>query len=516
MNEPHPSTRKKLVDIRPGPSVLSVLRYLNYKPWFALAEFVDNALQSHIAAAQRLKEAHGKLPKLRVVIRIDTAMPGRITVTDNAAGIPWNEFPRAFRPAVAPPDASGLSEFGMGMKSAACWFAPEWQVRTKAVNESVERTVRFDVAKITADALEELHIEERISSANEHYTEIVLDRPYHLPIGRTVGKIKDHLADIYRVFLRQGVLELVVDKDELSYEEPPILLAPFERDPEAAARLWRKDISFSLGGGQHVEGFAALRDPGNFAKSGFALFRRGRLIEGSGEEGYRPHLIFGSSSSYRHLRLFGELHLSGFEISHTKDGFRWDEDEQPFLELLKEHLDDDDFPLLRQADLYRALAAKKDRTKAAEIALGRTSDALKEHLPDLLPTIESAKPTETNTGGLPDEPSLSSRVLQFTFRGEPWIVRIEMSDDPAQGEWLSVSDIPAGAGQPQRLEVRLGMAHPFMVSFAQTDPDEVEAVLRIASALALGEKLARSAGVRMAGTIRRNMNDILREALSKP
>src|SRR6185437_2261827 len=111
---------------------------------------------------------------LRVIIKIDTALPGRITITDNAAGIPWEDFPRAFRPAIAPPDASGLSEFGMGMKSAACWFSPVWQVRTKALHESRERTVRFDVAKITADALEELAIGERPAVESAHFTEIVL------------------------------------------------------------------------------------------------------------------------------------------------------------------------------------------------------------------------------------------------------------------------------------------------------------------------------------------------------
>jgi hypothetical protein len=33
----------KKVNIRPGVSVLSVLRHLNYSPWFALAELVDNS-----------------------------------------------------------------------------------------------------------------------------------------------------------------------------------------------------------------------------------------------------------------------------------------------------------------------------------------------------------------------------------------------------------------------------------------------------------------------------------------
>lgn len=36
------------INIRPGVGILSVLSHLNYKPWFAVAEFVDNAIQSFI------------------------------------------------------------------------------------------------------------------------------------------------------------------------------------------------------------------------------------------------------------------------------------------------------------------------------------------------------------------------------------------------------------------------------------------------------------------------------------
>ena len=43
------------VNIRPGVNVLSVLPHLNYKAWFAIAEFIDNALQSAIANQQQLK-----------------------------------------------------------------------------------------------------------------------------------------------------------------------------------------------------------------------------------------------------------------------------------------------------------------------------------------------------------------------------------------------------------------------------------------------------------------------------
>jgi len=499
-------------------SILSVLRHLNYKPWFALAEFVDNAIQSFVENREALQKLHGSDWKLKVTVEVDTSSPGRIVIRDNASGILPGAFPRAFRPAVVPPDRSGLSEFGMGMKSAACWFSPRWQVRTKALGDSVERTVKFDIDRIVEDEIEELDIQESPANKNDHYTEISLDDLHHVPVGRSLGKIKEHLADIYRCFIREGVLELRFGTEVLTYEEPPVLSAPYFKDATGPAQLWRKEINFELGDGLAVRGFAALRDPGNYSRSGFALFRKKRLIEGSGEEGYRPTMIFGTSgsSSYARLRLFGELHLEGFEVSHTKDGFRWDDNEEPFLELLKEHLDSDELALLRQCENYRSLASKKDRTQAATKALDRTGDVIADTMPQILPGVAEQPPVETTSDPLPSQPTLAKRELSFDFRGEPWLVRIELSDDPGEGDWLSISDPENSEGGADIIDIRLSMAHPFMVTFAQTEAGDIEPLLRVAAALAIGEKLARRAGVKSAGTVRRNMNEILREALSKP
>src|SRR3546814_8483096 len=130
----------------------------------------------------------------------------------------------------------------MGMKSAACWFAPRWLVRTKALGETAEWTVRFDVATIVRDQLEELDIEDAASPADTHFTEIVLDDPYHLPVGRTLGKIKDHLTDIYRVYVREGILELRLNRELLEYTPPRILIAPNVRKPDEGAKEWRQGM----------------------------------------------------------------------------------------------------------------------------------------------------------------------------------------------------------------------------------------------------------------------------------
>ncbi|MCY4386328.1 MAG: ATP-binding protein [Desulfurellaceae bacterium] len=506
----------KKVDISPGVSVLAVLRHLNYKPWYALGEFVDNAVESFVKHREAIEESHGNRLKLRVNIDIDTATPARISIRDNAAGIFESEYGRAFRPAAIPPDRSGLAEFGMGMKSAACWFAPRWTVRTSALGEPIARTVHFDIAHIVHDNIGELDINEFPEKPEHHYTEIILENVFHIPVGRTIAKLKDHLTDIYRAFIRDGLLELHFNGEALTYREPGILRVPYFRNKEGPERIWRKEVAFDFGQGMSVHGFAALRATGSTTKAGFALFRRGRVIQGSGDEGYRPVHVFGHSNSYRYQRLFGELHLNGFEVSHTKDGFQWDENEQPFLELLREHLDSDDLPLLKQAENYRAREPVARLRTVARQAVSNTTQAMEQYLPETLPAVATAPPVETPEEELPQVSLLAGREFNIRFRDKDWLINVELTNDPSESQWVAISDMPETPSRPHRLALKVSMVHPFMVRFAQTDTEDVEGLLRVAAAIGLAEVLARDSGVRQAGTVRRNVNDILRNALSEP
>ena len=75
------------IDIRPEVSVLGVFRHLNYRPWFAAAEFVDNAIQSFQDHQQELAQDGGDASRLFVKVKIDTSGDGFVQVSDNAAGI---------------------------------------------------------------------------------------------------------------------------------------------------------------------------------------------------------------------------------------------------------------------------------------------------------------------------------------------------------------------------------------------------------------------------------------------
>ncbi len=516
------ASKNETVNIRPGVSILSVLRHLNYRPWFAMAEFVDNSLQSYLQHRNELEWVEKEGFQLRVSINIDLTDGRRIIIRDNAAGIYESEYARAFRPAELPLDKSGLAEFGMGMKSAACWFAPRWTARTSALGEAVERTVTFDIDTIVRDDLEELSVQTRSANPKHHFTEIVLSNPYKSPQGRTISKIKEHLGSIYRIFIREGVLELRFDDEVLKYPTWPILNRPYYKSESGQPISWRKDIDFDFGQGLRAHGFAALFETAHISNAGFALFRRKRLIQGSADEGYRPEKIFGTPNKFTYQRLFGELHLEGFEVSHTKDGFRWDENEEPFLDLLKEHLNAEPVRLLDQAEGYRVRAQQDELKKGADIAVKRTAEVIERHVPPVLEKqldqkLDVKKPPETLP---PSGATTSVREFNVEFHGSKWQIRLELTNDPAVGDWVSISDRSSRASskgnETRHLGMRLSLAHPFMERFSGVDPEQIEPLLRLAAAIGLAEIVARDSGLREAGTIRRNINELLRDALSKP
>ena len=247
------------INIRPSVSILSALRHLNYKTWFALAEFVDNAIDSYLKNEKELKAVEGDNFKLKVYININSA-ENKIIITDNAAGIHQKDFERALKTAEIPPINTGLSEFGMGMKSAACWFSDFWLVKSTAIGETIERTVIFDVNKIVKEQVEVLEVKNDSAKTNDHKTTVELHKVHNIPQRRTLGKIKDHLASIYRDFFRQGVLDLYFNDELLIYDEPTILNAPYYKTPEGHNILWKKEIEeFPIREGlKIVKGFVAL------------------------------------------------------------------------------------------------------------------------------------------------------------------------------------------------------------------------------------------------------------------
>ena len=121
---------------------------------------------------------------------------------------------------------------------------------------------------------------------------------------------------------------------------------------------------------------------------------------------------------------------------------------------------------------------------------------------------------------LPKVEALASvREIEVEVERVKWLIRIELSTDPAIGDWYSISDAAKPSPSPsghRLLCLRLSLTHPFMQQFCGTTADKIEPMLRIAAALALAETPARDSGEKNAGTVRRNLNQLLRDAFSKP
>jgi len=500
------------VNIRPQVTMLSVLKYLEYETWYALAEFIDNAIESYLRNEDLIKGIDGSKATLEVKVEINEP-ESKITIRDNAGGISEKDYARAFRAAEVPPVNSGLSEFGMGMKSAACWFADSWSVTTAALGENQVKKVFFDMKKIFEDKLEELEVESQPCNKGQHYTIVELFNVNRMPRRKGVAKVKDHLRSIYREFIRKGVLKLTLNGEELKFDDPKILNVPRHDDPNGSPVLWKKKIDFPIENGLSVRGFVAIREKASTAEAGFALFRRGRVIEGSFDNGFRPDFIFGAPNSYRYQRVFGELHLEGFNVNFTKKGIQWDENLDIFLRLLKDDISTKEFPLLQQAEQYRARATEKEY-KAAVKALDETVYDFEKKAPQAVQDVMIAygKSETQEKELLTPTPQTLRREFDIRFNKTDWKVSIELSFDPSLSELIEIGDSfikdKTGGGSVRQIGIRLSLTHPFMVEFAGADTNKIEPILRMAAAFGLSEIIAKGS-YKNQGEVRRNFNELI-------
>ncbi len=508
------------LNIRPQVGMYAAFARLNYKPWFALAEFIDNSIQSFLTNQARLADS-GHTGPLVIDVNIDDH---EISITDRAGGIAWADFPRAFSPASPPADATGLSEFGLGMKAAACWFARTWSVRTSALGEPIQRTVTFDIPAISRSGSETLPIETATARESDHFTVITLSNLRVRPKGRTLSKIKEHLQSIYRVLMSEGIVKLRVTTagkaEELFYDAPALLKAPyykFRNAPNAVAVEWRQPFAVDFGD-RKVTGWAGILAKGSHTLAGFSVFRRRRLIEGSVGETYKPHTIFKAPNSFISGRVIGEIFVDGFDVSHTKDGIQWGGYEEELLEAVRGQLNSPDCPLLDQAEGYRARVTADQLPKtfgssaltdvAEAIADPGTSRAISDASQAINEALATPQPDAPIV--LQPESILQQRehTVELPWGGASNTVLLQLIQDQA-ADFFSVATEQRANGEGEVLTVKLNLDHKFSVAFINDNEQSLKPIIRLLAAFALSERLARESGIKYATTVRNQANKIL-------
>jgi len=519
------------VRIRPGVGLLSLFPAMNYKPWFALGEFVDNSIQSFLENRERLRDLHGDDFKLRIDIEFSTGANPEILVVDNAAGIASGDIDRAFTPAARPPDKTGISQFGIGMKSAATWYADYYTVRSAALGENVSRFVAFDIPRIVDEEVEELPLEESPKSPDEHGTRILLRNLHQgVPSGRTLGKIRAYIASIYRDFIRSGEVVITVGGEVLTYSQPPVLNAPYWAtdkgpDDQSVARDWLVPIDINLGESweadtspgrpvrpPRIRGWMAILATGSTKLSGAALLWKRKVVVGAGtmaqgdEDSYRPATVFGAPNSFPFQRLFGELDVSELQVTTFKDQIDWRPgQEEEFQRKLKDELEAGTEPALRMARNYRSTIRTDDSKSTVETSLRGTAIAARQAFEASLGGTVNHSTEVADVPASHSEVEAQERIVSLDGQEA---LRFDIVLSPGDSQWLRLN--LEGA----EWVVQLNRSHPFMESFANVPGSDLDPVFRLAIAIALAEINARNSGHPHPQLFRRFVNESLTGSLA--
>ena len=534
------SSLKDTVPIRPGIGLYALFPSLRYTPWVALGEMVDNSIQSYQEHREELIALNGPTYKLRIEINFSGGENPTIQIIDNAAGIYTKDIQRAFTPAMPRENQQGIGQYGIGMKSSACWYAKYFTVRTRALGEPFSRTVTFDIPKIISDELYELDIEkEDVTNPKAHGTRILmrnLNQP--IPIAGAASRVRSYLRSMYRDFLRTGELVLMINGEVQEVTTTNWLKQPYwptDRGPtDDKVVEWIKDFEIELNESHvpdpdkasdkppKVRGWVGILDKGATKKAGLALVWRRKVVQGGGnlaespDDLYRPGTIFGGSNSFERQRVLGELDVSELKVTSFKDAVVWKQgQEEELLKKIKVELNSGSNPLLKMAKNFRAVENSKDTNAKIEETVDEVVESAIRALIDTNSEDGIGIDFELNTKDEMPEPdrtnktSVYQKVLTLIPQFKSNIV-LELKSQGDDLSWLRVKQ----SSDQKKWTVTVNRDHPFMQSFTVADPDSLDPVLRIALAIAIAEIQGLSSGYESAGFMRLAINDLLRIYLS--
>ena len=524
------------VTIRPDVGLYRLFPSLRYSPWVALGEMVDNSIQSYIEHKNELNALYEGKYQLTVDINFSSGEKPTIQVVDNAAGIFTKDIRRAFTPAMPPETLTGIGQYGIGMKSSACWYSNFFTIRTRALGEPKIRTVVFDIPKIIQENVNELNIElEDAPHAKVHGTRIIM-RQLHQPIPQAgaASRVRSYLKSMYRDFLRTGELILTINGEKLEIIPTNYLVAPYwdkDKGPvNEDLHVWKKSFEIELNESftnqdpsakpPVIRGEIGILEKGDTKKAGLALLWRRKVVQGTGnladspDDLYRPPTIFGSGNSFEKQRIIGELDVSELKVTSFKDAVNWGEgQEEEALRKIKAILNEEPYPLLKMAKNYRALDNSAATKKAIEQALDEVITNATETILDSFENPDNSFASDEISDTPEPDRDANVSVIKKNIVLIPHFDRnflLEIKDHEADPQWLRVrSD-----NDRKMWIITINRSHPFMKSFSVANPESFEPILRIALAIGIAEAHGLNSGYESSSFLRIKIGELLGTYLS--
>lgn len=515
-----------IYDMRPPAGIMNVFSRLNYKPHYAIAEFVDNSTQSYFLHRNELRESAPNF-KLNVTVTHDSR-ECTLTIEDNAFGMERDRFLDAITlDAKNGEQENSRNEFGMGLKTAASWFGNVWSVSSTAYGSPNRYTATIDIPYFQQSGESDVEILVEPAPLWEHGTTIRISQMTKTMGPRSIGKTRAMLASMYRRDLASGEVNINLNDQDVVFEEYPVL--------RFREKGWKKDLDFKFDFFEktyRVTGFVGIMNPASFPKSGFALFRRNRVIIGGEDQNYKPHEIFGASNTQVALKLFGELNVDDFPVNQAKDGFVWHDGlEDEFLAQLKIQIKDYiDIARMSIKERVREEQFSDERSKCVEDEVSRavenlnltnlTSDdfSSSDNYDDIKDFSRTAYENQDEVVQQfaaemhEDNQKLSefqSPVRSYPVRlNEVKSTEIHVSWEIGSNEkWIHVTK-----NEDSSLSVAINVNHPFFKPYS--NEDEFQIVLeKFVIAFVVAEEAARmnssADGYIIASAIRNNMNKYL-------
>ena len=317
---------------------------LSYQLGDALAEFIDNSVDSYIKNKDALKDAGKEIFDIEILLNNANRS---LTVRDFAFGMDKDELKNALIPDRKNPDPNHLGMYGRGLKTAAGWFGKYWTITTKKLGSDIEYTATVDILEllrtegnnyipITAKSVP--------GKPNQSYTIVDVKQGVREYFSSTQTKAKLALSIKYQRLLEKEIQlswKASGREEAITYSEPEIhTLQNPEYDPvEADASedydepefivydfpcefdILDKDtgdVKATLTGRYGIYPPQKKQTP----YAGLTMFWKNRVIVDRTRD-YWPEVFGAAAGDLKRQRLFVQLDTDMDPTSDKKD-FKWD------------------------------------------------------------------------------------------------------------------------------------------------------------------------------------------------